>query len=209
MVQFIKAMRDDKGEIVRNAHLLGFFRRICKLLFLRTKPVFVFDGATPALKRRTLIARRRQRENAQAKVRKTAEKLLLNHLKVMRLRELAEDLQNQKQQRKQNLQKKSTLPSRNENVDGTYTSESCKGIPNRGSHENLDEMLAASIMAEENGLFLSSASSFSGATFAKEDSGERSILVKDERPDKQDVGSRTRSTTMTQRARGFCQMKLM
>lgn len=83
MVQFIKAMRDDRGEMVRNAHLLGFFRRICKLLFLRTKPVFVFDGATPALKRRTLIARRRQRENAQAKVRKTAEKLLLNHVSVV------------------------------------------------------------------------------------------------------------------------------
>lgn len=83
MVQFIKAMRDDRGEMVRNAHLLGFFRRICKLLFLRTKPVFVFDGATPALKRRTLIARRRQRENAQAKVRKTAEKLLLNHVSLI------------------------------------------------------------------------------------------------------------------------------
>lgn len=83
MVQFIKAMRDDRGEMVRNAHLLGFFRRICKLLFLRTKPVFVFDGATPALKRRTLIARRRQRENAQAKVRKTAEKLLLNHVSLV------------------------------------------------------------------------------------------------------------------------------
>jgi len=81
MVQFIKAMRDEKGEMVRNAHLLGFFRRICKLLFLRTKPVFVFDGGTPALKRRTVIARRRQRENAQAKVRKTAEKLLLNHVR--------------------------------------------------------------------------------------------------------------------------------
>ena len=80
MVQFIKAMRDEKGEMVRNAHILGFFRRICKLLFLRTKPVFVFDGGTPALKRRTVIARRRQRENAQAKVRKTAEKLLLNHV---------------------------------------------------------------------------------------------------------------------------------
>ncbi|MCI23842.1 DNA repair UVH3-like protein, partial [Trifolium medium] len=79
MVQFIKAMRDEKGEMVRNAHLLGFFRRICKLLFLRTKPVFVFDGGTPVLKRRTVIARRRQRENAQAKVRKTAEKLLLNN----------------------------------------------------------------------------------------------------------------------------------
>ena len=83
MVQFIKAMRDERGEMVRNAHLLGFFRRICKLLFLRTKPVFVFDGATPSLKRRTLIARRRQRENAQAKVRKTAEKLLLNHVSLV------------------------------------------------------------------------------------------------------------------------------
>ena len=80
MVQFMKAMRDERGEMVRNAHLLGFFRRICKLLFLRTKPVFVFDGGTPALKRRTVIARRRQRENAQAKIRKTAEKLLLNHV---------------------------------------------------------------------------------------------------------------------------------
>lgn len=80
MVQFVKAMRDEKGEMVRNAHLLGFFRRICKLLFLRTKPVFVFDGGTPTLKRRTVIARRRQRENAQAKVRKTAEKMLLNHV---------------------------------------------------------------------------------------------------------------------------------
>ncbi|KAH6774456.1 5'-3' exonuclease family protein [Perilla frutescens var. frutescens] len=79
MIQFMKAMRDEKGEMVRNAHILGFFRRICKLLYLRTKPVFVFDGGTPALKRRTVIARRRQRENAQAKIRKTAEKLLLNH----------------------------------------------------------------------------------------------------------------------------------
>lgn len=80
MIQFMKAMRDDKGEMVRNGHLLGFFRRICKLLYLRTKPVFVFDGGTPALKRRTVVARRRQRENAQAKIRKTAEKLLLNHV---------------------------------------------------------------------------------------------------------------------------------
>lgn len=83
MVQFMKAMRDEKGEMIRNAHLLGFFRRICKLLFLRTKPVFVFDGAAPALKRRTVIARRRQRDNAQAKVRKTAEKLLLNQVRLV------------------------------------------------------------------------------------------------------------------------------
>ncbi|XVF16465.1 hypothetical protein REPUB_Repub10bG0033100 [Reevesia pubescens] len=102
MVQFMKAMRDEKGEMVRNAHLLGFFRRICKLLYLKTKPVFVFDGATPVLKRRTVIARRRQRENAQAKIRKTAEKLLLNHLKQMRLKELAKDLENQRKMQKSN-----------------------------------------------------------------------------------------------------------
>jgi 5'-3' exonuclease len=76
----MKAMRDDRGDMIRNAHLLGFFRRICKLLYLRIKPVFVFDGGTPALKRRTVIARRRQREQAQFRFRKTAEKLLLNHV---------------------------------------------------------------------------------------------------------------------------------
>ncbi|XP_010412421.1 PREDICTED: DNA repair protein UVH3-like [Camelina sativa] len=96
MVHFIKAMRDEKGDMVQNAHLIGFFRRICKLLFLRTKPIFVFDGATPALKRRTVIARRRQRENAQTKIRKTAEKLLLNRLKDMRLKEQAKDIKNQR-----------------------------------------------------------------------------------------------------------------
>lgn len=80
MIQFMKAMRDEKGEMVKNAHILGFFRRICKLLFLRVKPVFVFDGAAPALKKRTVAARRRQRDNAQTNLRKTAEKLLLNHV---------------------------------------------------------------------------------------------------------------------------------
>ncbi|XVE67972.1 hypothetical protein DITRI_Ditri09bG0030800 [Diplodiscus trichospermus] len=106
MVQFMKAMRDEKGEMVRNAHLLGFFRRICKLLYLKTKPVFVFDGATPVLKRRTVIARRRQRENAQAKIRKTAEKLLLNQLKQMRLKELAKDLEKQRKMQKKNVKGK-------------------------------------------------------------------------------------------------------
>lgn len=96
MIQFIKAMRDEQGEMVRNAHLLGFFRRICKLLFLRTKPVFVFDGGTPALKRRTVYARRKQRDDAQAKVRKTAEKMLLNQVKKARLKELAKELEDQR-----------------------------------------------------------------------------------------------------------------
>ncbi|CAL1391910.1 unnamed protein product [Linum trigynum] len=156
LVQFMKAMRDEKGDMVRNAHLLGFFRRICKLLYLRTKPVFVFDGGTPALKRRTVIARRRQRENAQAKIRKTAEKLLLNQLKTARLKELAKDLENQRKNQKNNAKGKKVLPepaaSSLENRDATF---------DHVNQEKLDEMLAASIAAEEN-VGVENASTFAG-----------------------------------------------
>mmetsp|Transcript_9239 Transcript_9239/g.56168 ORF Transcript_9239/g.56168 Transcript_9239/m.56168 type:complete len:317 (-) Transcript_9239:6098-7048(-) len=82
--QFIKAMRDDRGDMMKNAHLLGFFRRICKMLFHKIKPVFVFDGGTPALKKRTVADRRRRREVQEAKLKRVAEKLLLNHLKKQR-----------------------------------------------------------------------------------------------------------------------------
>ena len=54
--------------MLRNAHLLGFFRRICRLLYHNVRPVFVFDGATPALKRLTTAARRQRREVQAAKV---------------------------------------------------------------------------------------------------------------------------------------------
>ncbi|CAJ1782000.1 unnamed protein product [Sphenostylis stenocarpa] len=167
MVQFMKAMRDEKGEMVRNAHLLGFFRRICKLLFLRTKPVFVFDGGTPALKRRTVVARRRQRENAQAKVRKTAEKLLLNHLKTLRLKEVADDIKSQRMQKNGNTkgQDKSNqkdfvgsdsgrrhvkeldeMSATKEDINSSQAT-----VSTGYNQEDLDEMLAASLAAEENG----------------------------------------------------------
>ncbi|UPQ98789.1 XPG/Rad2 endonuclease [Chloropicon primus] len=81
LVQFLAAMRNEKGEQLRNAHVLGFFRRICKLLFNKVRPVFVFDGATPALKRATTAARRRRREQQGVRLKKTAEKLLLSQLK--------------------------------------------------------------------------------------------------------------------------------
>lgn len=58
----------------------------------------------------------------------------------MRLRELAEDIKNQKQQRKQDVPKKKTLLNHNEIVDGTSTSERSKSVPNSDSHENLDGM---------------------------------------------------------------------
>ncbi|KAD7479532.1 hypothetical protein E3N88_02668 [Mikania micrantha] len=168
MIQFMKAMRDDQGEMVRNAHILGFFRRICKLLFLRTKPVFVFDGATPALKRRTVIARRRQRENAQAKIRKTAEKLLLNHLKAMRLKELANDLENQ---RKSNRDKGKKVITDKDDLSGI----AAKTSPQEAKvfdQEALDAMLAASIEAEEDEGFMGDASTSDAGVLAEDEGGE-------------------------------------
>jgi DNA excision repair protein ERCC-5 len=54
--QFMRTMRDKEGNALRNGHLLGFFRRICKLLFFDIKPVFVFDGGAPTLKRSTIVS---------------------------------------------------------------------------------------------------------------------------------------------------------
>ena len=60
--QFIKAVRDKAGNALRNSHVVGFFRRICKLLFFGIKPVFVFDGGAPILKRQTVSERKKRRE---------------------------------------------------------------------------------------------------------------------------------------------------
>ena len=53
--QAVKGMRDRHGEPLPNAHLILLFNRICKLLYYRIKPIFVFDGATPMLKQQTLV----------------------------------------------------------------------------------------------------------------------------------------------------------
>lgn len=90
MYHFLKAMRDEAGEMVKGAHLLGFFRRICKLLYLKIKPVFVFDGPPPMLKMQTLAARRKQREDDERQRRKVVEKLLRNQLKKHLLQATAE-----------------------------------------------------------------------------------------------------------------------
>src|SRR6266566_1968512 len=45
--QFLKAVRDRDGNALRNSHVVGFFRRICKLLWFGIRPVFVFDGGAP------------------------------------------------------------------------------------------------------------------------------------------------------------------
>ncbi|NXH69512.1 ERCC5 protein, partial [Hydrobates tethys] len=79
--QAIKGARDRGGNSIRNAHLLTLFHRLCKLLFFRIRPVFVFDGEAPLLKRQTLAKRRQRKEVAISDSRKTTEKLLKTFLK--------------------------------------------------------------------------------------------------------------------------------
>lgn len=90
--QFLKAVRDKEGNALRNSHVVGFFRRICKLLFIGIKPVFVFDGGAPALKRQTISGRKQRREGRREDATRTAAKLLA--LQMQRLAE--EDEANRK-----------------------------------------------------------------------------------------------------------------
>ncbi|KAJ3373915.1 DNA repair protein rad2 [Allomyces arbusculus] len=82
LYQFVKAMRDDDGNALDHAHLLGFFRRLCKLLYWGVRPVFVFDGAAPDLKRATLAERRRREGESAHDVTRTAQQLLAAQLQL-------------------------------------------------------------------------------------------------------------------------------
>ncbi|PMD24622.1 PIN domain-like protein [Hyaloscypha hepaticicola] len=79
--QFLKAVRDKEGNALRNSHVVGFFRRICKLLYFGIKPVFVFDGGAPALKRQTILGRKKRREGRREDAVRTAGKLLAVQMK--------------------------------------------------------------------------------------------------------------------------------
>ncbi|KAG0645594.1 DNA repair [Hyphodiscus hymeniophilus] len=79
--QFLKAVRDKEGNALRNSHVVGFFRRICKLLYFGIKPVFVFDGGAPVLKRQTVLGRKKRREGRRDDAVRTAGRLLAVQMK--------------------------------------------------------------------------------------------------------------------------------
>lgn len=54
--QVVKGFQDSNGATLPNAHLLGLFHRLCKLMYYRIRPVFVFDGGVPPLKRETIVS---------------------------------------------------------------------------------------------------------------------------------------------------------
>ncbi|OII71676.1 DNA excision repair Flap endonuclease [Cryptosporidium ubiquitum] len=80
--QFLMGLKDKEGKIPQGAHLLGFFKRLCKLLYYGILPVIVFDGTPPDIKKRTLEIRRMQREMSEINMRRVANKLLLNTIRL-------------------------------------------------------------------------------------------------------------------------------
>ncbi|XP_066518116.1 DNA excision repair protein ERCC-5 [Hoplias malabaricus] len=79
--QAVKGLRDRDGNSVQNAHLLTLFNRLCKLLFFKIRPIFVYDGDAPLLKKQTLAIRRQRKEEMARESKQTNEKLLRTFLK--------------------------------------------------------------------------------------------------------------------------------
>ncbi|XP_015113783.1 DNA repair protein complementing XP-G cells homolog [Diachasma alloeum] len=79
--QVLQGYQDKRGNSLPNAHLLGLYNRICKLLYFKIKPVFVFDGGVPLLKKNTIAARKKQKALASCKAERMKSDLLLNLMK--------------------------------------------------------------------------------------------------------------------------------
>ena len=81
IIQFIKALRDENGNMQKNAHIIGTIRRILKLLYHKIKPLFVFDGATPPLKIKTVQARRDRQQGYERDQKLVAQRILISQIK--------------------------------------------------------------------------------------------------------------------------------
>ncbi|KAJ6160628.1 DNA repair protein rad13 [Penicillium chermesinum] len=104
--QFLKAVRDKEGNALRNSHVVGFFRRICKLLYYGILPVFVFDGGAPVLKRQTIANRKQRREGRRDDAARTAGKLLALQMQ----RSAEEEAEARRQNRKRPQEEVSDTP---------------------------------------------------------------------------------------------------
>lgn len=124
--QFLKAVRDKEGNALRNSHVVGFFRRICKLLYFGIKPVFVFDGGAPLLKRETVRRRARRREGRREDAVRTAGKLL-----GMQMQRAAEEEEKKRRAERDKTPDEEELPPQEEMV---YVDE--MGMTSKERHQN-------------------------------------------------------------------------
>ncbi|XP_061494220.1 DNA excision repair protein ERCC-5 homolog isoform X2 [Rhineura floridana] len=126
--QAVKGARDRHGNSIHNAHLLTLFHRLCKLLFFRIRPVFVFDGEAPLLKRQTLAKRRQRKEVAATDSKKTTEKLLKTFLKRQAIKSALSG--------KSNAEFPSLSEVRREEVDDIYVLPSLQEDKKNSSEED-------------------------------------------------------------------------
>ncbi|ODV84883.1 hypothetical protein CANARDRAFT_28624 [[Candida] arabinofermentans NRRL YB-2248] len=106
--QFLKAVRDSEGNQLRNSHIVGFYRRICKILFFGIQPVFVFDGGAPVLKRQTISKRKQRREGKRETAKQTAQKLLAQQLQKIAEQKVSGSPQKNQQQQSRSSPSKTT-----------------------------------------------------------------------------------------------------
>lgn len=74
--QIVRAARTKTGETIPDAHIYITVFRLCKLLYYGIKPVIVFDGDAPALKKKTLAKRREKAKKAEKEMDKLKAELL-------------------------------------------------------------------------------------------------------------------------------------
>ena len=79
LVQFLKAMRDEQETLYRMLTSLEVSEDT-EATLREVRPVFVFDGGAPVLKRKTLLARSKRRQRAEFGLEETARQLLQNQL---------------------------------------------------------------------------------------------------------------------------------
>ena len=63
------------GKIGQN-YLDGIVKRILKLIYYGVKPIFVFDGKAPEIKRRTLVKRFKMRQERKINYQKLAQRII-------------------------------------------------------------------------------------------------------------------------------------
>ena len=89
LYQFVKSIPSNNDAALSPLVLGGLFQRVCKLLHFGIKPIFVFDGTAPALKKETIVFRQELRRKGDTDYSKLAKKILKNKLKLMALENIA------------------------------------------------------------------------------------------------------------------------
>ncbi|TGZ67813.1 hypothetical protein CRM22_004583 [Opisthorchis felineus] len=76
--QAVKSRASTGGP---KAYLTVLFRRLCKLIYFGIRPVFVFDGDVPSLKKATMAVRRRLRHNLTDRANEARQRIIRRLLK--------------------------------------------------------------------------------------------------------------------------------